>query len=267
MDLCEIERRFDQAATVYEQHAALEREVGERLIERISFARLEPQRILDLGCATGRSTFALKNRFPKSEVIGLDLSEGMLGLFRVRAGGQKSIHCVKGDMVKLPLPVRSFDMVFCNLALQWASDFVDALNEIRRVLRPNGMMLITVPGPGSLPELRQAPASGLESTIPIYMPDLQDVGDCLMAAGFRDPVMDSEVITLSYGTSLQMRTELSATGGAGFVRLPDGADEDQGTEISFEVVYGTAFGPADGQPVRTQGGEVATFAADQLKIL
>lgn len=275
MNLREIERCFDQAAPVYDQHDALEREVGERLIERIAFTRLEPRRILNLGCATGRTSLALKSRFPEAEVIGLDLSAGMLGLFQNRFGDQvgdradarKSMFCVQADLTRLPFPARSTDLVFCNLALQWAGDFVQALNEIRRVLRPEGMMLFTVPGPDSLLELRQNPGDGFDSTISIYMPDLRDVGDCLVAAGFRDPVMDSELLTLSYRTGSQMKAELAATGGAGFAEISDRTAQGSGVEISFEIVYGVAFGPADGQPVRTQGGEVVTFPADQLKKL
>lgn len=265
MHLREISRLFDQAAPDYDQHDALEREVGERLIERLVFTRVPPEQILDLGCATGSTSLKILERFPEAEVTGLDLSHGMLQQFQGRAG--QVFQGVMGDLTSLPFSARSADLVFCNLALQWAGDFVHALNEIRRVLRPQGMLLFSIPGPDSLREIRQLPAAGSDASIPIYMPDLRDVGDCLMAAGFRDPVMDTEYLTLSYRSASQMREELSVTGGAGFAELPEAPDKSSGVEISFEIVYGAAFGPADGQPVRSQEGEVATFSVDQLKKL
>jgi len=267
MNLSEISHRFDRAAPDYDQHDALEREVGQRLMERLVFTRVPPNRILDLGCATGGTSLGLIERFPESEIIGLDLSPAMLKHFQGRAETGQDFRGVMGDLTQLPFPARSADLIFCNLALQWAGDFVQALNEFRRVLNPEGMLLFSVPGPDSLRELRQRWTEGADSTIPVYMPDLRDVGDCLVSAGFRDPVMDSELLTLSYRSVPQMKAELAVTGGAGFADVPESPEHGGAVEISFEIVYGAAFGPADGQPRRTQEGEVATFAVDQLKKL
>ena len=267
MNLREISRRYDRAALKYDQHDALEREVGERLLERVAFTRIAPNRILDLGCGTGSTTRKLMGRYPGAEMIGLDLSHEMLQAFRGQAVTGNVFRGVRADLTQLPFPARSVDLVFSNLSLQWAGDFVHALNEIRRVLKPGGMLLFSVPGPDSLGELRQNPLAGAGTDIPIYMPDLRDVGDCLLSAGFRDPVMDSELLTLAYRSASQMREELAVTGGAGFAELPEDPAQDAKIEISFEIVYGAAFGPEDGQPVRTRDGEVATFSVDQLKKL
>ena len=262
MDLREIERQYDRAAAVYEQHDALEREVGLRLAERAAFVRNTPGRILDLGCGSGQSALLLKQQFPGSSVLGLDLSSRMLHQF-----SGKGDSAVQADLTRLPLAVRSIDLVFCNMALQWAGDFVQALNEIRRVLRPEGMLLFSLPGPDSLMELRQSAAQGLDESMPIYLPDLRDVGDCLQSAGFRDPVMDSERLTLNYPSVSQMQTELAVTGGAGFSRLMQDSGTAAGFDLTFEIVYGAAFGPSDGQPIRTGEGEVATFSVESLRKL
>lgn len=265
MDIRDIERRYDQAASGYEGHDALEREVGERLLERADFIRTPPARLVDLGCGTGRATLALKARFGPADIIALDLSRGMLTSLRARAAASEGIFAVQADLCRLPLAARSADLIYCNLALQWADDFGAALQDIRRVLKPDGMFLFSVPGPDSLRELRGLTGRGASASIPIYMPDLQEVGDLLVSTGFSEPVMDSERMTLRYPDPVSMQRELAVTGGAGFARLPVPEAAPGRVEVSFEVVYGTAFGAPEGRPVRTGQGEVATFSVDQLR--
>lgn len=265
MDIRDIERRYDQSARAYERHDALEREIGERLLERAAFARVAPKRIVDIGCGAGRGSRALKSRFDEALVIGLDLSRRMLQRLQARSTAEQPVFAVQADLARLPLAARCVDLVFCNLALQWAGDFEHALQEFRRVLRPQGMLLLSVPGPDSLRELRGLVGQGASTSMPIYMPDLQDVGDLMVSAGFSEPVMDSEIVTLSYPDPLAMQRELTVTGGAGFARLPAPQPVPGGVEIRFEIVYGTAFGAPEGRPVRTKDGEVATFSVDQLR--
>lgn len=265
MEIGEIQRRFDAAAADYERHDALEREVGERLLQRLEYARRPVATVLDLGCGTGRAGAALKGRFGEATVISMDISRMMLARLELRSGKAERWFAVMGEIDRLPFAARSADLVFCNLALQWAGDFARALGEFRRVLRPDGMLLFSVPGPGSLPELRQKAGAGTSAEMPIYMPDLRDVGDLLMSTGFSEPVMDSELITLSYPDAASMARELAATGGAGFAQLPASAGGAGGVAVSFEIVYGTAFGAPEGRPVRSGGGEVATFSVDQIR--
>lgn len=256
MELGDIEQAFDRVAARYSQHDALEREVCERLLERLAFARLTPSRVLDLGSGTGRAAHGLRAQFHDALVCPMDLSRGMLMADAASGPGR-----VQADFCRLPFASRSFDLVVSNFSLQWALDFELALQEIRRVMRPSGMLLFTVPGMGSLHGLRVA--EGQAAQMPIYMPDLQELGDLLVSSGFGEPVMDCEVITLSYPDSAAMRAELSVTGGAGFVELS--AEGSQNLELCYEVVYGTAFGPPEGQPIRTGEGEIATFSVEQLK--
>ena len=265
MKIGEIERSFDRASANYDDHDALEREVGKRLLQRVEFLRHAPARILDLGCATGCGAMALKHRFEDAEIIGTHVSHGMLRGLRRRSGDLGALPGVQADLTLLPFASRSFDLVYCNLALQWAGDFGHALNGIRRVLRPGGMLLLSVPGPDSLREFRGNSGQGASPSIPIYLPDLRDVGDLLMTCGYGEPVMDCELITLSYPSAKQMMVEFAVTGAAGFAKLPVPRAEDESIEVSFEIVYGAAFGPADGQPIRTAEGEVATFSIDQLR--
>lgn len=263
MDIVEIQQCFDRAAAAYAAHDALEREVGQRLLQRLEFARQPVERAFDLGCGPGHGAAALKARYPGASVVALDLSKAMLGLRQAHAKG--AVAAVQADLARLPFAARSADLVFCNLAIQWASDFARALAEFRRVLKPGGMLLFSVPGPGSLMELRRSAGPGVSTSLPIYMPDLRDVGDLLVSTGFSEPVMDSEHITLRYLSGEALVRELAATGAAGFLEIPLPEARNGGPEITFEIVYGTAFGAPEGRPVRSGDGEVATFSVDQIR--
>lgn len=274
----EIARSFDDVARRYDSHAALEQEAGKRLLARTAFKRLEPARILDLGCGTGNCTADLKKAFRKAQVLGLDISGAMLDEARRKAGLRRRFRLLRADMSRLPLSNQSVDMVFANLSTFWAPDPESLFAEIRRILRPEGMFLFTGYGPGTLRQLAEA-GTQLDGSIrvPVF-PDLLETGDALTAAGFREPVMDTERITLRYSRLDAMLDELQATGTALLVRGWDKWREKQESleqawrpsmvegqyPLSFEIVYGVAFGPPEGQPRRTAEGEVATFSVDSL---
>lgn len=274
-----IRLAFERIAERYDHHAALEQEVCSRLLERTAFNRRAPAQVLDLGCGTGAGSAKLKQIFRKAQVTGLDTSMGMLYRLRRRSGMLKPIRGVCGDIGSLPFATRSADMLFSNLATYWCPDPMAMFSEFRRVLRPDGMLLFSTLGPETLRELK-AVWTGVDEQVELpEFPDLMEIGNALMAAGFREPVMDMEVITLSYPDLPSMLEELEATGNALLVR---GWDRRLGAEsaleqaysafgpdgkypLSFEIIYGVAFGPQDGQPVKTPSGDVATFSVDALR--
>ena len=269
---------FGGLARYYDHHAALAQEVGSRLLERTEFLRSPPARIVDLGCGTGAASAALKRRFRKAQLIGLDLSPGMLREARGRSTLLRPVRFLCGDMGRLPLAQGSVDLLFCNLASYWCAEPEQMFAEFRRVLRPGGMLLFSTLGPDSMPELRDA-WSGLDhdAHVPQFA-DLLELGDALMAAGFGEPVMDVERITLNYPGFGALADELDATGLSLLLRgwersapfdaaLQAAYPVLPGSEkypLSFEIVVGTAFGPAEGQPRKTASGDVATFSVESL---
>lgn len=260
-----IAASFDDVASRYEQFDALEREVGVRLLERVDFARRPIRSVIDLGCGTGRCARSLAEKFTDATVSGLDISGGMLKALKQVKDGSRGVRVVRADFEKIPLANRSTDLVFSNLSLQWASDLVAIFREIRRVMRTEGMLLFSMPGDASFPELRAASGASLLNSFPVQFSNLTEIGDLLVAQGFAEPVMDSEIITLEYPDFASMQLEMAATGTTGFsLPKPNRTGREAGT-ISLEILYGTAFGPPQGQPVRTGEGEVATFTIDALK--
>src|SRR6185437_15195520 len=94
--------------------------------------------VLDLGCGTGRVTRELKRRYPRSQVLALDLAPGMLREARRHQGLLRRFARVCGDALALPLKAASVDLVFSNLMLQWCEPLAAALGEVQRVLAPEG---------------------------------------------------------------------------------------------------------------------------------
>jgi malonyl-CoA O-methyltransferase len=258
-----VRETFDRNAGTYDQHAALEAEVCRRLLERVAYRRGDPGVIIDLGCGTGVGLASLKRSFRKAQVMG-------------HARLTRPIRLVEADLAALPIAAHSADLVFSNLALPWVERWDRVFEDVSRVLKPGGMFLFSMYGAGSLPQLVSALAeSGVR---PPAFPDILVVGDALTAAGFREPVMDVDLITMDYPGLDDMAREIEATGTAllledwpklrsvlGSLERNWSRDGDnQRFPLGFEIVYGAAFGAPEGQPRRTAEGEVATFSVDSL---
>ena len=279
LDSTAARRAFARAAPAYDEYAVLQREVASRLIERLDFCRYEPADVLDLGCATGFASRALAERYPASRILALDWSRPMLARLEAGSGG---VHAVCADMHELPLSTASVDLAFSNLALSWGRDVPLIFSELRRVMRPGAMLVFTCYGPDTLLELKTAWRSVDRDARVHEFPDMHDIGDELVSAGFLEPVMDMEPLTLEYVDALSLLRELRATGQVNlaadrprgllgrrrFERMLQALERFRKGDrypASFEIIYGTAFAPQEGQPVRTPAGDVATFSIDALR--
>ncbi len=211
-DKASTRRSFERAADQYDEAAVLQREVGVRLLERLDLMRLQPQRILDLGSGTGQCIDGLFSRYRKAAVTALDIAQPMLQRAGQRGRWWRRPQCVCADAERLPFGNHSFDLVFSNLMLQWCTDLDAAFSELRRVLRPGGLLLFSSFGPDTLKELRES-----WSTVDQYAHvntflDMHDVGDTLVRTQFADPVMDVERLTLTYPDVWKLMRELKQIG-------------------------------------------------------
>lgn len=271
-DKHQIRRAFSRAAHHYDAAAALQQEVGNRLLERLDLIKLQPSWIVDIGAGTGYCTHALSKRYGDAHVIALDLAPTMLQQARRRQHGWRSWFSkqrfVCGDAEHLPLADNSVDMVFSNLTVQWCPDLIRATAEFQRILKPNGVLLFSTFGPDTLKEIRQSWAA-VDDTLHVNtFTDMHDVGDALMQAKFSDPVVDVEHLTLTYRDAKQPLRELktiganrlargyrtSLTGKSRLQRYLDAYERlrrpDGTLPVSYEVIYGLAWGsdaPPTGQ--------------------
>lgn len=274
-------RLFDRLAGAYEDHAAIQTEVGGRLLERLDGLRFEPRDLVEIGCADGRQCLALRQRFPQARIIGLDWSAAMLARARSRRGWwKKRFELVLADATRLPLLDASVDLVYANLSLIWLPDLDRALSGLRRVLRPDGLVLLSLFGPDTLGEWRpMAAQAGLELPARSALPDVQRLGAALVRAGFSEPVLDTDWITSSHSGPTALLDDLRACGllpahgpGLGGAQRMAAWRELQATraagrlQVTWEVVSASAWAPQAGQPVRTARGEEASIPLSSISV-
>ncbi len=205
-------RSFSRAAAGYDEAAVLQREIGSRLLERLDLMKLQPRDILDLGSGTGQCIDGLFSRYRKARVVALDIARPMLKRARLRGHWLRRPQCICADAERLPFCDNSFDLVFSNLMLQWCVDLDAAFSELRRVLRPGGLLLFSSFGPDTLRELRESwHAVDQYAHVNTFL-DMHDVGDTLIRTRFSDPVMDVERLTVTYPDVWKLMRELKQVG-------------------------------------------------------
>lgn len=208
-----VRQHFGNAAATYEQHDVLQREVQSALLERLDFyQQAAPERVVDLGAGTGRGTALLKKRYPKAEVIAMDLALPMLQVAKQHSSWRKPFQRVCAEATALPLPDHSVDVLHSNLCFQWVVDLSALFGECVRVLKPGGLLAFSSFGPDTLKELRAAWAEADQQPHVSRFLDMHDVGDAMLSAGLRDPVLDVQRYTLTYSEPRKLLDELRGLG-------------------------------------------------------
>lgn len=149
---------FSAAAGSYDRAARLQRQVLSILLERLQAGSPEPETLLDLGCGTGLALSPLAARFPRSRLLALDLAEGMIRHARLRQSGERNAvqAWLVADAEAMPLSSAALDLVFSSLAIQWCENTPALFEELGRVLKPGGRLLLSTLVQGTLQELRAA---------------------------------------------------------------------------------------------------------------
>ena len=261
------------------------REVEQRMAERLDLIRHVPTVIADIGCGRAAGQPALSARYARATYLGVDLSPAPLRralhaaapasmLARAgrwlsqaggalagrqdaaaRAGGGAPLF-VAADTHRLPLRNSSVDLIWSNLAWHGFADPLAVVAEWQRVVRPDGLLMFSAFGVDSLRDLF-GPQSELVS-----FPDMHDMGDALVHAGFAEPVMDAERMTLGYRRAEDLIAELrSALGGnarvgrrrsllgrAAYRRWLAGLEARRGADglipVGLEIIQGHAWCPS-----------------------
>lgn len=208
----EISKAFNQHALEYEFAAKVQQEIGRRLLERLHYLKMVPQRILDLGCGPGFFSRELALMYPKAQIVGLDIAELMLLQAQKKHSWRRKWPLVVADMKQLPLMTGTFDLVFANQVIHWGGALTEVFRELNRVMKPNGCLMFTTLGPDTFKELKSAWSEVNDYAHVNEFPDMHDVGDCLMSEHFLEPVMDMELLSLHYETLPKLLKSLKAQG-------------------------------------------------------
>jgi len=261
----------------------LRREVSSRMFDRLELIKIAPQRVLDAGCGAGADLPLLQKSYPAAQILGLDSAEAQLRAAQGQSARQSSLNqllskllpsktgvdLMCGDFADLPLGPNSIDLVWSNLALHWHPQPDRVFAEWRRVLRVNSLLMFSCFGPDTFRELRAAFAEADLAQHALPFVDMHDFGDQLVEVGFSTPVLDMEVITVTYDTPRAMLADVRALGGNplatvsrglmgkhAWQRMLDALEKTRRADgklgLTFEVIYGHAFRPA---PKVTSKGE------------
>ncbi len=245
-------------------------EIAQRMLRRLSYIRIAPHDILDAGCGAAHALDPLRARYPDLHYIGQDHCAALLDTARARYLSKPGFwhrlrnkptpqpEFIQSDLAETGLADQSLDLVWSNLALHWHAEPHLVLQEWRRILRNDALAMYSSLGPGSLRELRDAVAEAGLDTRPMEFVDMHDFGDLMLQVGFADPVMDQEVITLTYKTAEKLLDDVHVLGGnphaqrraglagrawrARLIKALERRRHDDGTiHLSLEVAYGHAW--------------------------
>jgi malonyl-CoA O-methyltransferase len=276
-----IARRMGRARAAPWLHG----EVARRMADRLGLVRLQPRSLIDWWSFNGASQALLRQAYPKSRML---LVEPDLGLHQVahavpaprwwspRRWTGPSAACMAPQDVQ----AEAAELVWANMMLHLVQDPLAQMQQWRRSVAIDGFLMFSTLGPGSLRGLSQTYAR-LRWPVP-HAPfvDMHDLGDMLVHAGFADPVMDQETLTLTWPDATALLHELRSLGGnadpmrtAGLrtprwrerlcAELQDLAGPDGRLQLDFEVVYGHAFRAAPKPRVAAQ----TTVALEEMRAM
>jgi malonyl-CoA O-methyltransferase len=253
------------------------------MAERLAIIRLQPTVLLDWWSHLGAGAVLLAEAYPRAQRIAVEPDAALMARSSAAAkppwwSAQRwtgTAPQVLHESAPLPTGVQ---LVWANMMLHAVNDPPALFERWHASLAIDGFVMFSCLGPGTLRELRALYRRlGWPVPTPAFI-DMHDLGDMLVQAGFADPVMDQEVITLRWDDADALLAELRSLGGnaaparhAG-LRTPRWRDRLRGElnslagadgrpALSFEVAYGHAFRAAP----RARPGEATTVSLDDMR--
>ncbi|MFO1018461.1 MAG: methyltransferase domain-containing protein [Hyphomonadaceae bacterium] len=271
-----LRRRKLRARSGFAEAAFLHARVAADLADRLEAIPRRFESVLALG-GGGLFSAELRERKELSERVGHLVEADW-------AAGD-----VQLDPERLPFAAESFDLIVSPLALHWTNDLPGALIQLRRALRPDGLLLASLFGGETLNELRlsliEAESELTGGAGPRVAPfaDLQDVAGLLQRAGFALPTADRDVVTVRYGEPMRLLADLRAMGETAALtqRSPRGLSRrilarafeiyrarfsggDGRVRATFEILTATGWAPHASQQQPLKPGSAKTRLADAL---
>lgn len=261
LNLRDLRRRFDRAAASFDSADFVHAVTREGLLDRMVPLVVDAKVVVDLGSATGSAGASLRKRFRGAHIVSVDISRPMLEKSRQKRARFSFARSsfVQANACSLPFREQSVDVVFSNLLLPFVDPPERMFEEVARILRKGGVFAFATLGPDSLLELRRA-WRGIDDHAHVKdFLDMHDVGDALLKAGLRDPVLDVDRLRVQYATSGKLFADLervgarntlrqrcpALTGRRRFGRMIEALSQGNAAgsiELELELVYGHCWG-------------------------
>jgi malonyl-CoA O-methyltransferase len=255
-------------------------EVARRMAERLPLIKLQPQRVVDWWAPLGASREVLERACPQAALIDVVETLDAGGGPSARPWWQRLWKRPREVVLEDRLPAADCQLLWSNMGLHLESDVEGLMKRWRQALAVDGFLMFSTLGPGTLDELRALYHVNGWSSPMAPLVDMHDLGDMLVHAGFADPVMDQETLTLTWATADEMLAELRDLGAnmdprrcAGLrtprwrERLTGELEKRRNPQgrlgMRFEIVYGHAFCPVP----RPRVAERTTVSVDDLRTM
>jgi SAM-dependent methyltransferase len=265
--------------------------VADELGDRLAAVLRSFERAVDLGTPTDAVRRALAASGKVGGIVAADALAGRVPYSLSGSPGRGDVIAVAADEEALPFRDGSLDLVVSALALGFVNDLPGTLIQIRRALRPDGLLLAALAGGDTLTELRQAFAAAeaeIEDGIsPRVAPfaDVRELGALLQRAGFALPVADVERLTVRYASPVALMHDLRRMGAANALverrRRPlrrallermvaiygeRFSDPDGRIRATFEIVWLSGWAPHASQQKPLAPGSARQRLADALGV-
>ncbi len=260
-------------------------EIARRMGEKLEVILLRPERVIDWWSALGAGAALLETAYPKAQQLRVEPDAAWAERSRAQAQrpwwtAARWTGAEVGVANEADRIAPGAGLVWANMMLHAVVDPVALIERWHGLLRVDGFVMFSCLGPGTLRELRALYAKlGWPAPTPGFI-DMHDLGDMLVQAGFADPVMDQETLTLRWPNPQALLTELRSLGGNTApdrergLRTPRWrthlerelqalAAADGSIGLSFEVAYGHAFKAAP----RLRAGETTTVSLDDMRAM
>jgi malonyl-CoA O-methyltransferase len=273
--------RIDAAALHrHLQHAArqpapwLHAEIARRMAERLSLVRRQPTRVLDWWSPTSGSAALLTAQYPQARLLPIGCDDQPLPPPATAAAERRWWQRLVSPSSAVPAPARgstqTAELLWANMMLHWVDDLPALLARWHAALEVDGFLMFSCFGPDTLQELRAVYAAMGWGAPASPWTDMHDLGDALVHAGFADPVMDMERLSLSWDSPAALLAELRGLGrntatarqpglrGRAWRRTLDAAltehlrGPDGRLHLRVEIVYGHAFRPTPRPRIQAQ---------------
>ena len=259
--LARVQRRLQSAAGAPWLHG----EVARRMAERLPVIRLQPDRVLDWGAHVGGSRPLLGRSYPKARIVAVESDAAACAATAAALQSpwwspRRWLGQPPQVLTAASLAPAAGQLLWSNMGLHGVVDPQAEMASWHRAIAVDGFLMFSTLGPGTLQALSELYAQQGWGPAMAPLVDMHDLGDMLVQAGFADPVMDQETLSLSWPSAAALLAELRALGGNADPRrcaglrarhwrrslvkaLEQHAGPDGRIALQFELVYGHAFKP------------------------